>query len=428
MLRGLCVATTRGPLRHHKILAVIARDVHALPRLAVQTVEHAGKRLARSAKALHVRAGGTDAVHNLAVLVEDQQPVLGGKGNVEGSVLCRADVRARLAGAARGETLARLEHNAVQLFGGHLRHGRAHAGADAAVHAPAGHVLRRVAVVLQLEEDVAVAAGAGIGHLGDQHVRPAGGMRFLVGVLGCLLLDGLANLDRARGALRRHEVRRVVAGVGGALVGHAARGVQAGIRQRRAVRSRGVLVVRPGDAVPDGTGGVVQHHARSPLGEAAAVFIARHHDSLSGPKLLDGHPPRPRIPREPAPELVDHVYPQVRDIDLRIAEVGDLNQALPVRASVRDFGDEHVAALRRRRRLGGIILARGARRADEVRGVVVGVLGALEALACGGVRGVGQHGTLAARLVGGARELDRHSVDVLARAIAQQRAVGLVCQ
>ena len=95
---------------------------------------------------------------------------------------------------------------------------------------------------------------------------------------------------------------------------------------------------------------------------------------------------------------------------------------------MRDLGDEHVAALRRRRRLGGILLARGARRADEVRGVVVGVLRALEALAGGGIGGVGQHGALAARLVGGARELDRHGVDVLTRAIAQQRAVGLVSQ
>ena len=428
VLRGLCVATPRGPLRHHKILAVIARDVHALPRLAVQAVEHAGKRLARGAEALHVRAGGADAVHDLAVLIEDQQPVLGGKGNAEGSVLCRADVRARLAGAARGKTLARLEHHAIQLFGGDLRHGRAHAGADAAVHAPAGHVLRRVAVVLQLKENVAVAAGAGVGHLGYQHVRPAGGVRLLMGVLGFLLLGGLAHLDFARGALGGDEVGRVVAGVGGALVGHAARGVQADVRQRRAVRSRGVLVVRPGDAVPDGTGGVVQHHARSPLGEVAAVFIARHNDSLSGPKLLDGHPPRPRIPRKTATELVDHVHAQVRDVDLRIAEVGDLNQALTVRAGVRDLGDEHVAALRRCRRLGGVLLARCARRADEVRGVVVGVLRALEALAGGGIGGVGQHGALAARLVGGARELDRHGVDVLTRAIAQQRAVGLVSQ
>ena len=95
---------------------------------------------------------------------------------------------------------------------------------------------------------------------------------------------------------------------------------------------------------------------------------------------------------------------------------------------MRDLGDEHVAALRRRRRLRGIFCTRSARRADEVRGVVVGVLGALEALAGGGICGVGQHGALAARLVGGARELDRDGVDVLTRAIAQQRAVGLVGQ
>ena len=95
---------------------------------------------------------------------------------------------------------------------------------------------------------------------------------------------------------------------------------------------------------------------------------------------------------------------------------------------MRDLGDDHVAALRRRRRIGGILRTRGARRADKVRGVVVGVLGALEALAGGGICGVGQHGALAARLVGGARELDRYSVDVLAGAIAQQRAVGFVGQ
>ena len=188
----------------------------------MQAVEHAGQRLARSAEALHVRAGGADAVHDLAVLVKDQQPVLGGKGDAEGGVLRSTDVRARLAGAARGETLARLKHHTIQLLGGDLRHGCAHAGADAAVHAPAGHVLRRVAVVLQLEEDVAVTAGAGVGHLGDQHVRPASGVRLLVGVLGFLLFGGLAHLDRARGALSGDEVRRVVAGVGGALVGHAA--------------------------------------------------------------------------------------------------------------------------------------------------------------------------------------------------------------
>ena len=288
--------------------------------------------------------------------------------------------------------------------------------------------MRRIPVVLQLEEDVAVAVRAGIGHLRDQHVRPTGGVRLLVGVLGRLLLGGLAHLDRTRSALRSYVVRGVVAGIRDALVGDAVCGVQAGIRQQRAVGCGGILVVRPSDSVPDVSGGVVEHHARGPLPEVAAAFIARHHNRFTGLKLLDGHPLRPHIPRKTAPELVDHVDAQIRDVDLLIAEVGDLNQPLPIRARVRNLGDEHVAALRRCRRLGGILRPRGARRADEIRGVVVGVLGALEALASGGVCGVGQHSALAARLVGGARELDRYSVDVLAGAIAQQRAVGLVGQ
>ena len=287
--------------------------------------------------------------------------------------------------------------------------------------------MRRITVVLQLEEDVAIAIRAGVGHLRDQHVRPTGGVRLLVGVLGRLLLGGLAHLDRTRSALRSDEIRGVVAGIRDALVGDAVCGVQAGIRQQRAVGCGGILVVRPGDSVPDVTGGVVEHHARGPLPEVAAAFIARHHNRFTGLKLLDGHPLRPRIPRKTASELVDHVHAQIRNVDLLIAEVGDLNQPLPVCAGVRDFGDEHVAALRRRRRLRGILRTRGARRADEIRGVVVGVLGALEALAGGGVRGVGQYSALAARLASSARELDRYSIDILAGAIAQQRAVGLVC-
>ena len=113
VLRGLCVATPRGPLRHDEIPAVIARDIHALPGLPMQSVEHAGKWLAHGAKALHVRACGADAVHDLAVLVENEQAVLGGKGDAERGVLRCADIRARLSGAARSETLAGLQHHAV---------------------------------------------------------------------------------------------------------------------------------------------------------------------------------------------------------------------------------------------------------------------------------------------------------------------------
>lgn len=53
--------------------------------------------------------------------------------------------------------------------------------------------------------------------------------------------------------LRRDKVGPAVAGLGGALAGGTFYDVQADIRQRGPVRSRGILVVHPGDAVKDET-------------------------------------------------------------------------------------------------------------------------------------------------------------------------------